>query len=370
MVLLEYQGRTHKTVVCIGDKSIKLNVIILRLTFLVLGIMSAFRGMDIANDTVAYYRTYQNIAHSGFLGETRMEIGYVAFNVILSHVFKDNLVGFHVLLFSTSAFCYLILEQWIERHASSYGICIIAFYFLMNSGYMSAIRQSVAMGFVLCALMVWENVTGYWRYIIYAAFMIAAVLFHKTAIFALVFPFIGKRQYTKNTTLLIVIGTLILTATNFVSRIIYVLGLGTGYVTTEMGNAVNVGVMSILYAALLLLRLLTKAKSDNTVKNSSTISDIKVYNTAFDDNFYTYCIAFCLAITLMSLRAPGISRLNMYMQLAGLPYIANIINRVENPKAALIIKVIFSVAVWSYSVIALVFRPEWQHLWPYHFYWQ
>lgn len=129
LVAIDYQERSRRIVVCLGNKKLELNKIILRVAFLVLGFMAAFRGMDITNDTSAYYRTYQEIAYNGFAGETRMEIGYVAFNVFLSHLFQDNLVGFHVLLFITSAFSYLALEQWIERHADSYGVCIIAFYF-------------------------------------------------------------------------------------------------------------------------------------------------------------------------------------------------------------------------------------------------
>ena len=77
-----------------------------------------------------------------------------------------------------------------------------------------------------------------------------------------------------------------------------------------------------------------------------------------------------LAVTVMSLRAAGMSRLNMYLQLVGLPYVSNIMRRIENQRVAFIVKVVFSMAIWGYSVISLIYRPEWQHIWPYHFYWQ
>ena len=157
---MDYQNGIHCTIVCIGDRKLELNKVILRIVFLVLGVMAAFRGMDITNDTAAYYRTYQKIAYSGFAGEARMEIGYVALNVFLTHIFRDTLVGFHVLLFITSAFSYWALEQWIERHAITYGISVITFYFLSNQSYMSAIRQSVAVGIILWALMAMENLKG------------------------------------------------------------------------------------------------------------------------------------------------------------------------------------------------------------------
>lgn len=364
-VAMDYQNGIHRTIVYIGNRKLKLNRIILRVIFLVLGFMAAFRGMDITNDTAAYYRTYQKIAYSDFAGETRMEIGYVALNVFLTYIFQDTLVGFHVLLFITSVFSYWALEQWIERHAITYGICVITFYFLSNQSYMSAIRQSVAVGFILWALMAMEDLNGRKRYIVYALLIVLATLFHKTAVVALIFPFLMKRKYTRNTTWLLMLITLVATLTNVVSSVISILGLGTGYVTTEIGNAVNVGVVSLLYFALLLLRLICD--------NSSYIMDegaTDIENTAYGDNFYTYCIALSLAVTVMSLRAAGMSRLNMYLQLVGLPYVSNIMRRIENQRVAFIVKVVFSMAIWGYSVISLIYRPEWQHIWPYHFYWQ
>ena len=362
LVAIDYQERSRRIVVCLGNKKLELNKIILRVAFLVLGFMAAFRGMDITNDTSAYYRTYQEIAYNGFAGETRMEIGYVAFNVFLSHLFQDNLVGFHVLLFITSAFSYLALEQWIERHADSYGVCIIAFYFLSNQSFMSAIRQSVALGFILWALMALEDLEGRKRYIVYVLFVIIASLFHKTAVISFVFPFLARRSYTRNTTWMIMLVTIIATLTNFVSSMISFFGLGTGYVTTEIGNAVNVGIMSLLYFALLLLRVFGFSNVYNLTEEVNNTE-----NTAYKDDFYTYCIALSLAVTVMSLRAAGMSRLNIYLQLVGLPYISNIMNRIKNQRVAVIVKASFSVVIWSYSVIALVYRPEWQHIWPYHF---
>lgn len=121
-VVVEYQDRIHGVIVRIGNKHLKLSIIVLRAVFLVLCFMAAFRGMEITNDTEAYYRTYQKITYGGFAGETRMERGYVALNLLLSCIFQDDLVGFHVLLFITAVFSYLALEQWIERHAVTYGI--------------------------------------------------------------------------------------------------------------------------------------------------------------------------------------------------------------------------------------------------------
>ena len=112
--------------------------------------------------------------------------------------------------------------------------------------------------------------------------------------------------------------------------------------------------MSLLYLALLLLRLIAANRSGCWSSESNNIG-----NTAYSDDFYTYCIELSLAITVMSLRAAGMSRLTMYLQLVGLPYVSNIMNQIEDQRIAIIIKVVFSVVIWGYSAIVLIYKPEW-----------
>ena len=145
---------------------------------------------------------------------------------------------------------------------------------------MSAIRQSVAVGFILWALMDWEDLKGWKRYIVYISLIIAAMFFHNTAIVASVLPLLSSRKYTRNTTVLIIIVTLIMTSTNLVSSMISFIDLGKGYVTAEIGNAVNVGVVSLLYLALLLLRLIAANRSGCWSSESNNTG-----NTAYSDDF-------------------------------------------------------------------------------------
>lgn len=101
----------------------------------------------------------------------------------------------------------------------------------------------------------------------------------------IIFLLLASKRYTRNTTWLIFIVTLITTSTNLVSSMISFLDLGTGYVTTKIGNTVNVGVMSLLYFALLLLRLIAV---DRNGCSSSEGNDAG--NAAHSADFYTYCM--------------------------------------------------------------------------------
>lgn len=97
------------------------------------------------------------------------------------------------------------------------------------------------------------------------------------------------------------------------------LDLGTGYVTTKIGNAVNVGVMSLLYFALFLLRLIAVDRNGCLFSEGNDTG-----NAAYSDGFYTYCIVLPLAITVMSLHTAEMRHFNMYLQLVSLSYISNI----------------------------------------------
>ena len=61
-------------------------------------------------------------------------------------------------------------------------------------------------------------------------------------------------------------------------------------------------------------------------------------NIIYGDDFYTYCIALSLAVTVMSLRAAGLSRLNMYLQLIGVPYISNVMSKIKKNEIHLLLK--------------------------------
>lgn len=370
-VALEYQAVHKGATIQIRSRQVQLNVFILRIVFFILWFMAAFRAMDITNDTAAYYRTYENIARLGFAGEIRMEKGYVALNVLLSHLFSNNLTGFHVLLFITTLISYPAVEQWIERHADTYGICIVAFYFLRNGSFMSAIRQSMAVGIVLWALIIWEDIKGIKKYLLYYALVAVAVLFHQSAVVAISFPVLARLRYTRSTTILIMFLTAIATATNFVSVAIRTIGINTGSISEEIGNSASAGVMSLLYLSLLVLRLFSTIREEKpraeVQQDKETESEKAI---RFGNSFFTYGIALSLAVSVMSLRAPNMNRLNMYFQTVGLPYISNVLSGNENPNTAFTIKIVFASAVWAYSLAALILRPEWQHLWPYHFYWE
>lgn len=356
----DYQLSQSSVTIRVWKKDINVRVVLIRLAFFVLWFMAAFRGLDITNDIGSYYRFYDKVATFGPDSVNKIETGYLLLNIFVSKIILDHFVGFRVLLLFTTVIGYSAVEQWIERHAKSYGICLLAYYYLVDSTFMSANRQMLATGIVLWSLMYLEKSKRRGKIIIYILMVLLASTFHQSAVVCILFPLLARLKISQNTLLWVLIATILATGTNAVSLVVAKIGIGTEYLTTEIGNVTNVSVNVMLYIALLLLRVFVRNNKYRLKSEGASY---------FHESFYTYCIILTLSVTIMSLRAPGISRMAMYLQITGVPYIANTISKIEYPKAKFVIRMTFGLAIWAYSAISLIYRPEWQHLWPYHFFW-
>lgn len=359
-VIVDYIAYERNMKIVFRGKKYVANTIILRMAFLVLWFMAAFRGLDIGNDTQSYFRTYQKIARKGFLGETRMEKGYVILNLILAHIFDGNVTGFHVLVFITSFISYTAVEQWIEKHTDKYGLCIITFYFFLNHVFMSTIRQSLAAGLVLWSMMAWEEMKGKSRYVVSGVLIVIAASFHATVLIALIIPLIAKLKFSIYSVMLILGTTTVATLMNLTKIFAVMIGRGTSYINAQVENAASFSVTLLFYAVILFLRFVG-------LQGSVSTYDARI-RRFYSEDFYTYCICLSIAISILSLRMAGLSRLTIYFDLIWLPYISNVIKKIKKRKYEAVITIVFASMVWWYSVVTLVLRPEWAHIWPYHSY--
>lgn len=356
LAALDYQANIdRKKKLRLGKKTHQ-NVIYLRTAFFVLWFMAAFRGLDVMNDTISYWGAYQAISRHGPSIKTHMEIGYVWFNYVISLIFPNPQTGYHVLLFLTSSLSYIAVEQYIEKHAKTYGVCILAFYFMDNFFLTGIVRQSFATGIILQGLKQLDKK----RYILFFLSVVIATSFHMTAIICLAFVFFANRKYKIGIVAAVLGATAIIVVTKTVANIAYLFKPGTKYVIDYIKNYQAVIITSTLYSALALLRFFVPNKKLEERHNKSG---------QFSSDFYYYSIIITLAVTIISLRAPGLGRVSHYFHLAGMPYIANVTADIPNKRFSLWVKVIYCAAIWSYSTAALLLRPEWNHVWPYHFWW-
>ena len=327
----------------------------LRIAFFVLCFMAAFRAKEIANDTSTYYSIYKSISIAGISVGARMEKGYVFLNYLISLIFRNQEKGFHILQILVSVFCYYSVERYIEKNAHSYGVAILVFYFLSNGGYMSAIRQSLATAIILFAISLLRKK----KRILYILVVALAAQFHASAWIALLFLVLYGRKFNLFAMAAILGAALLLTAVNMPAALTSMLNYGTWYIKDELDIRPDFFVKSAMSIALLALRLLLPRHFSSLVNEEEKT----------EDSFYSFCIVMSFTFTILSLRAPAITRFGGYASLVGLPYIPNTLYKIENKKESFDLKVIYCGMSWAYSLAALIFRPEWQHLWPYRFFW-
>lgn len=360
LAAIDYQSRSKYGI------TTKRNINVVRIAFFVLASMAAFRALDITNDTLSYYRMYNAIGNYGVLGVRRIEKGYVYLNYIISWLVRDSETGYHILQILIAAFSYFSVARYIEKNARTYGVCILTFYFLLNGSFMSAMRQSMAIAIVLLGIDLLKN-RRFVLYILYILCVFVAAQFHSTAWIALLFIVLYGRKFNKYVMGGIIIAAVIATITNIPALLGPILEYGSIYITNEIGNQTDAIVMSIMYLALLILRILIPK---HIISSEDEIQTRERYLAEEKENdFYSFNIVLTLAFTILSLRAPAISRFTQYFLIVGLPYISNTMEIIENKMEAFLIKVVFCLAIFGYSLIALIYRPEWQHLWPYHFFW-
>ena len=332
-------------------KVIPVSVIYLRLFFFILFIMSAFRGIEITNDTWSYLRTYRTIKAYGLMGEERMEQAYVWLNLILAKLFPQSDMGFYVLLFWSVPYPIMPWNNGWKKILQPMGESIFLFYFMMNSSFMCVVRQTLAFSIVLLGLKRAKN-KELFRFLIY---VVIACMFHKTAIIGiLLYAFMHTKFSSKKAAIIIGIAGGIVLTQNAIARILEILGITTSYVTSGDGLNVVALVLPVFYLALIALDVIKK-KSMNRDDSQK--------------GFFKYCIIFSVATFILILRMPVFNRISSYFTYLAVPYVSNVISEIEDKKSILIIRIILFAAVWGYATITLTYRPEWQHLWPYKFFW-
>lgn len=161
---------------------------------LVLSLVSALRHNGVGVDTYAYYMTFtdskdlpwsyiwENIL-SFFQGAMIKDPGYALFTKIMGTILVDfNVYLFFVALFFLSAIGHILYKSVnnLFGYVISYSFYISLLYVFFPN---SAIRQTIAMAFLLWAIIIYQNKH---QKLIPVVFIVFAFLLHKSVLFGLI----------------------------------------------------------------------------------------------------------------------------------------------------------------------------------------
>lgn len=161
---------------------------------------SALRHPSIGNDTENYINMFENIQYESFDNVTSdffhrylyqnsnadKDPGFVVFTKVLGSICSNT----RVYLFTVAIFFFTCLGFFVRRHLKTLDQILFFYIFYINlfNGYVpnSAIRQSIALAFILFAYTCLQNKD--WKK--FLIFIVVGSLFHKSALISLlVYPF-------------------------------------------------------------------------------------------------------------------------------------------------------------------------------------
>ena len=155
-------------------------------TFLIMGIllfMSAFRSINVGNDTDEYIAIFNEVKLNG-IGNLldRYEIGYLLLNQLASTIFKSP----QSIIIITSIYIFYGYSKFIYENSNNKWLSIYIFFMLPYFSFsMSGIRQAIA-------IVILFNAYKYLKLQRKLSFLISVILaatFHNTAIiFILAYP--------------------------------------------------------------------------------------------------------------------------------------------------------------------------------------
>ena len=307
--------------------------------------LTAFRGDSIGNDTVHYLNYYRWIADRGVNPDIQIEMGYQYFCLALSKISSDPFS----LLLICATICYVVCGICICKYSQNILFSAILLFCIVFSFFASGLRQSIAMVLLLIA---YEKIKQK-KTILPILLIVFASLFHISALIGFLW-FLHRYIPKKPIAVFLIAGIVAaLAATGELNALLStLLKEYESYFDSE--NA-GTGWLGISYYALrssafyIFMYLAYKdAKKENSLVVSNSILAL-----------FTVCLGFSVNL---------FNRASLYFLLPIAIDMSNVFNsgKIRHRDMWMLL---MGIVMLAYFLVTLVFRPEWNNLYPYEFNW-
>ncbi len=338
------------------------------LSFLLLFLFFGFRGLSVLNDTNHYFEDFESrLSSEDFLRQSlfhydmweRFEYGYLVFiRFIGKYIWKDPYS-----IVPISSFIITIgVISFVSRYSNRIGLVLFLSFCVFLPNYYSAIRQGLAITFFFVAYSFLEKN----KYITYIIFVLLAFLFHKSAIVLFLLIPIKFLDFNKRNILLISI--IAVSALIYLSPLLEVMELSDSvYVndnqkreTLPIAHGINI------------LTLLFIVECGYIVSCKGRLFK--------PTSFFSWMIMLEIIFQTMSLYLGIIERYAMYFSFFSYLYLIqaydaslnhkylDLVKRPESLSKSKNVIGIVTVCLFIRMVLQLWLKNEWNHLWPYSFY--
>lgn len=307
--------------------------------------LTAFRGKNIGNDTKAYIDAYLKVKEYGpsFSG---MEFGYQSYCYVITRLMPNS----NAILIVTATVCYFGVGYYALQNSDDLYFSLILIFCLCFSNFVNILRQSIAMVICLYAYQMLKKKQS-WFFVLS---VLIASTFHLSA---LVFWVVGLYRFFPKNTAYVFIVACVITVASATGMIPVVLEKilpkkYAGYFESTYAEGGWIGVSyEAVKAAVLCLIAFSAYRGGN--RNE------KLILTSFSLTLSMVCFGYCMNQFI---------RICGYFSMISIAELPNATIRLER-KASNKLSMAICGVMLVYFFVTMVFRPEWNHLYPFEF-WQ
>ena len=308
--------------------------------------LTAFRSINIGNDTKNYVGVFNTISQRGLIPNFYMERGYQYINLLISKIFGSNP---HIFLLSCATVSYIGITVFILRKSKNYYLSVCLSFCLLFSCYTNTIRQGLAM---ILGVIVYQLISNNRRMAAICIILLATSI-HSTAVilFTLFLYKFIPRKYS--TIIMISIFLLAISMTGALNAIFYqIVPRGKDYFISER---VTSGYLALSYE--LIRDMFFCFLAYKSYKNMYDLEGIKRRLTLFTIPTFISCLSFNMNL---------LSRANGYFWIIMIVELPNVLYDLDQKKRKRYAWYI-CVVMLAYFLLIQIIRPEWNHLVPYEF---
>lgn len=353
-LLFDHYGKRGKKYYCV-------------LIFFIIIFLAMFRSYEVGNDVKGYTRIYELIA-SGAPMETmgkRFELGFLYLCKSLSYISSNS----QFLLITYGAFVLGTIGCFIYRFSLIPWISVLMFFCLFLDNTLSVMRQGLALSFVLISFFYLNK----GRILTYFLWNIVALLFHNAAlIFFLAYPLSIISRYNSALKILGFTGTCLffLLFNPIINLVMKIFPKYHYYVgSTYLDGRLRIGTFALLFIIGMFYTISYHFDKKYRISIKQIISDRKSalsergYNTFSNLGFLS-----CLVIAC-SFKSTIIGRFSGITSIFLICYYPNMLVRVSNRHISCLLNLILMTMIVVYRIIVIIYRPEWNTIYPYKFFW-
>ncbi|MDT2785194.1 EpsG family protein [Enterococcus asini] len=347
----------------------KVHPIVLFISLLPFLFLGSLRNMSVGNDSIEYARVYQltgNGLEDLFTG--RYEVGFLWLNKFLNF-FSNN----YALLFSVCMIIVIvILFYYVKEFSELWGMSIALFFLLRYFDMsMNVIRLSVALSLTMLGTLALKKN----KKVIFFLLVIVAALFHRTAIVTILFLFITKKRLKFKPRNLIFLASFLILFNLFFSKILEfifkIFPLYSYYINSEyLDGSIRIATILNIFVTLFIFGsgwIIEKRKNQSLALESG----YSHYNNKF--NIDTFCFnsgIIGLIFLILSIRFNLLDRVADFFLINSIIYLPNQLSKIKNTNLLNLLIYLFITIFMIYYIVIIVFRPEWNTVYPYRFFWQ